>query len=167
VGEGRGRHVDQPDDEAWLLELAARIDEGRPIDWARVEAAAGPEALEIVRALRVIETMAIRGREPVVAVQSAAVTESQQQPEDEPQSDRYRSVAPSPPEEIRRKLIFGVALIFALGSVYAGLFEARALQFALAGLALAAVVVALFTGANPPTPPPAPPWDKPGGGTTA
>ena len=41
--------------------------------------------------------------------------------DDEPVSDRYRSYTPSEPAEIRRKLLFGVALLLAMASVYAGL----------------------------------------------
>ncbi len=78
---------------------------------------------------------------------------------DEPVSDRYRSAAPSEPAEIRRKLLFGVALVLSMVSVYAGLFEwGRALQFGFAGLAVAAVLIALITGAaGPPGAPPSPP----------
>ena len=78
---------------------------------------------------------------------------------DEPISDRYRSSAPSDPAEIRRKLLFGVALVLALASVYAGLLEwGRALQFGFAGLAVAAVLIALISGAaGPPGAPPRPP----------
>lgn len=171
--------MDQPDDdEAWLLELAGLVDEGRPIDWAQVEAAAGPQAVDVVRALRVIEAMAMRGRPPADAVQSAAVTvpPSSEPPADPtpvpappaaeaPQSDRYRSVEPSPPEEIRRKLLFGVALVLAMASVYVGLLiRVPALQYALAGLAVLVVLIALVTGAAPP-PPPSDDRTPPGGPT--
>ena len=160
--------MDQPDDEAWLLDLAARIDDGRPIDWARVEAAAGPEALDVVRALQVLETVAIRGRHQALAIESAAVTAqppfepppAAQTPgapppsEDGPVSDRYRSIAPSSPEEIRRKLLFFAALLLSLASVLVGLvLQIPVLQFTLVGLAVLAVVVALMTGTPPPAPP--------------
>ena len=150
-----------------LRDLAARIDEGRPIDWARVEADAGPESVEVVRALRVIEAVAIRGRQPALAVRSAGVTSSPPEPPpaagapagapptaDEAHADRYRTIEPSPPEEIRRKLLFGVALVLALASVYVGLLlQSRALQYTLAGLAVLVVFIALLTGARPPAPP--------------
>lgn len=170
--------MDQPE-EAWLVDLAARIDEGRPIDWARVEAAADPESVEVVRALRVIEAVAIRGRQPALAVRSAGVTASPPEPSPgagapeaappttgAPHADRYRSIEPSPPEEIRRKLLFGVALVLSLASVYAGLLlQSRAIQYTLAGLAVLAAFVALLTGARPPGPPP--PDPNPGGGPPA
>jgi hypothetical protein len=73
---------------------------------------------------------------------------------DAPHADRYRSTAPSPPEEIRRKLLFGVALVLALASVYVGLLlQVPTLQYALVGLAVLVVFVALITGAGPPGPP--------------
>ena len=167
--------MDQPE-EGWLLDLAARIDEGRPIDWARAEAAAGPQAADLVRALRVIESVAISGRRPGLAVRSAAVTASPPEPPPpagasdvappsagEPHGDRYRSIEPSPPEEIRRKLLFGAALVLSLASVYVGLLVgSRALQYTLAGLAVLVAFIALLTGARPPAPPPANP--SPGGG---
>ena len=84
--------------------------------------------------------------------------------DDEPVSDRHRSYTPSEPAEIRRKLLFGVALLLAMASVYAGLFGwGRLLQYGLAGLAVMTVLIALITGATgPPRPPdgrPAPaPW---------
>jgi hypothetical protein len=73
---------------------------------------------------------------------------------DEPLSDRYRSREPSSPEEIKRKLYFGAALVLALTSVYAGLFGWRRAQYLLAGLAVLTVLLALITGATgPPRPP--------------
>jgi hypothetical protein len=74
--------------------------------------------------------------------------------DDEPVPDRYRSFTPSEPAEIRRKLLFGVALVLSMVSVYAGLLEwGRALQFGFAGLAVAAVLLALISGApGPPRP---------------
>lgn len=161
--------MDQPD-EAWLLELAARVDDGLPIDWGRVEAAAGPEDLDVIRALRVIETVAIRGRHHALAIESAAVTAQPPPqpppaderpgaapgPEDEPVSDRYRSITPSSPEEIRRKLLFGAALVLSLASVLVGLLlQWRTIQFVLVGMAVVIVFIALFTAAKPPAPPPA------------
>jgi hypothetical protein len=81
---------------------------------------------------------------------------------DEPVSDRYRSYTPSEPAEIRRKLLFGVALLLAMASVYAGLLGwGRVLQYGLAGLAMLTVLIALISGA---TGPPRPP-DAPGGPT--
>jgi hypothetical protein len=71
--------------------------------------------------------------------------------DDAPVSDRYRSNAPSEPAEIRRKLFFGAALLFALGSVYAGLLGwGRLLQYGLAGLAVFTVVAAIVSGAAAP-----------------
>jgi hypothetical protein len=70
---------------------------------------------------------------------------------DEPVSDRYRSYTPSEPAEIRRKLLFGVALVLSLVSVYAGLLEwGRAVQFGFALLAVATVLIALISGATGP-----------------
>jgi hypothetical protein len=73
---------------------------------------------------------------------------------DEPVSDRYRSYTPSEPAEIRRKLLFGVALVLALMSVYAGLFEwGIVLQYGFGSAAAATVMIALITGATgPPRP---------------
>lgn len=66
-------------------------------------------------------------------------------------SDRYRTHTPSEPAEIRRKLMFGVALLLSLGSVYAGLLGwGRVVQYGLAGLAVLTVLVALVTGAAAP-----------------
>jgi hypothetical protein len=82
---------------------------------------------------------------------------------DAPVSDRYRSWTPSEPAEIHRKLLFGVALVLALASVYAGLLQwGRLVQYGLATLALVVVVVALVSGAQGPPgaaagpPPPGP-----------
>ncbi len=76
-------------------------------------------------------------------------------PDDEPVSDRYRSYTPSEPAEIRRKLLFGVALVLAMVSVYAGLLEwGRVLQFGFAALAVATVLIALISGATGPPGPP-------------
>jgi len=78
-------------------------------------------------------------------------------PDDERVSDRYRSSTPSEPAEIRRKLLFGVALVLALVSVYAGLLEwGRVLQFGFAGLAVATVLLALISGATGPPGSPGP-----------
>lgn len=103
------------------------------------------------------------------AVQSLPVTEPVRTPpvspaDDEPVSDRYRSYAPSEPAEIRRKLLFGAALLLAMASVYAGLFGwGRVLQYGLASLAVLTVLVALITGATgPPRPPGAPGGPTPG-----
>jgi hypothetical protein len=72
-------------------------------------------------------------------------------PDDEPVSDRYRSYTPSEPAEIHRKLLFGVALVLAMVSVYAGLFQwGRVVQFGFAALAVATVLIALITGATGP-----------------
>ena len=68
-------------------------------------------------------------------------------------SDRFRSREPSSPEEIRRKLFFGGALVLALASVYSGLFGWRLVQYLLSGLAVLTVLIALIAGAVPPRPP--------------
>jgi hypothetical protein len=85
-------------------------------------------------------------------------------PADAPVSDRYRSSEPSEPAEIRRKLLFGVALVLAMASVYAGLLGwGRLLQYGLAGVAVLTVFAALVSGIpgrpQPPVPPaqPGPP----------
>jgi fumarate reductase subunit C len=66
-------------------------------------------------------------------------------------SDRYRSYTPSEPAEIRRKLLFGVALVLSVASVYAGLLEwGPFIQYGLAGLALLIVLIALASGASGP-----------------
>jgi hypothetical protein len=76
---------------------------------------------------------------------------------DEPVSDRYRSHVPSEPAEIRRKLLFGAALVLSMMSVYSGLLGwGRVLQYGFAGLAVAVVLVALVSGATGPPRPPAP-----------
>jgi hypothetical protein len=88
-------------------------------------------------------------------------------PAEPPVSDRYRSNAPADPAEIRRKLLFGVALVMALVSVYAGLLQwGRLLQYGFAGLAVLTVFIALLSGlAAPPRPPvPPPPPGQPGAG---
>jgi hypothetical protein len=89
-------------------------------------------------------------------------------PDDEPVSDRYRSYTPSDPAEIRRKLLFGVALVLSLVSVYAGLLEwGRVLQFGFAGLAVATVLIALISGATGPPGPTGPTGGStPGPGST-
>jgi hypothetical protein len=70
---------------------------------------------------------------------------------EEPVSDRYRSFTPSEPAEIRRKLLFGAALLLAMASVYAGLLGwGRVLQYGLAGLAVLVVLIALISGATGP-----------------
>jgi XTP/dITP diphosphohydrolase len=75
-------------------------------------------------------------------------------PDDEPVADRYRSHVPSDPAEIRRKLLFGAALVLSLLSVYAGLLQwGRPLQYGFAGLAVLTVLIALVSGATgPPRP---------------
>jgi len=71
--------------------------------------------------------------------------------DDEPISDRYRSYTPSEPAEIRRKLLFGAALVLAMVSVYAGLLGwGRVIQYGVAGLAVLTVMVALVSGATGP-----------------
>jgi XTP/dITP diphosphohydrolase len=71
--------------------------------------------------------------------------------DDEPVSDRYRSFTPSEPAEIRRKLLFGAALLLAMASVYAGLLGwGRVLQYGLAGLSVLTVLIALVSGATGP-----------------
>ena len=161
--------MDRRDQEAWLRALAARVDDGRPIDWdaeeRRGEAVVGQR--DIVRALRIVAEIADqarpdRPRQPTEAVQSSPVTEplpTSPAPDggDQPVSDRYRSFTPSEPAEIRRKLLFGAALILALASVYAGLLGwGRGLQYGLAGLAVLVVVIALISGATGPPQPPRP-----------
>jgi hypothetical protein len=159
--------VDQREQDAWLQALAARVDEGEPIDWVAEERRVGRDGRQVVRALRIVADIADEARRPKETVQSAPVTlpvpESTPDPvrpapatpaDDEPISDRYRSSAPSEPAEIRRKLLFGVALLLALASVYAGLLGwGRVLQYGLAGLAVLTVLIALISGATgPPRP---------------
>jgi hypothetical protein len=159
--------VDQRDQEAWLLGLAARVDDGQPIDWQAEERRAGLEQRDIVRALRIIAEIAGQARSDQAspsteAVESTAVTEPlppspAPHADDEPVSDRYRSFTPSEPAEIRRKLLFGAALVLALASVYAGLLGwGRVLQYGLAGLAVLVVLIALISGATGPPQPPKP-----------
>jgi hypothetical protein len=82
---------------------------------------------------------------------------------DEPVSDRHRSWTPSEPAEIRRKLLFGAALILALISVYAGLLGwGSVLQYGFASLAAATVLIALITGATGPPRPASPVTGPPG-----
>jgi hypothetical protein len=49
-----------------------------------------------------------------------------------------------------RRLWFGAALISAFGSIYAGMFGLRVLQFPLIMLAITALVLALRSDATPP-----------------
>ena len=148
-------------DEAWLQALAARVDDGQPIDWEAEERRAGGEQADIVRALRIVAEIAGQARQPTETVESTPVTESlptSPAPDgDEPVSDRYRSFTPSEPAEIRRKLLFGAALLLALASVYSGLLGwGRVLQYGLAGLAVLVVLIALVSGATGPPQPPRP-----------
>lgn len=161
--------------------LAARVDEGESIDWAAEEERVGPEGRHVVRALRIVAEIADDARRSVETVQSAPGTQPLTLPptqpttepvrtppappaDEEPVSDRYRSYTPSEPAEIRRKLLFGVTLVLALASVFAGLFRwGRVLQFGLAGLAVLTVLMALISGATgPPRPPGAPGGPTPG-----
>jgi hypothetical protein len=75
-------------------------------------------------------------------------------PGDEP-VPAHRQHIPASPAEMRRKLLFGVALICSLASVYTGLFQVgRPIQLTLAAMAVLVVLVALISGApGPPTPP--------------
>ena len=158
----RGTGVDQRDQDAWLEGLAARVDAGEPIDWVAEEERVGPEGQHVVRALRIVAEIAAGARRPTETVQSAPVTEPirttpDPPADDEPVSDRYRSYTPSEPAEIRRKLLFGVALLLAMASVYAGLLGwGRLLQYGLAGLAVLTVLIALISGATGPPSPPGP-----------
>jgi hypothetical protein len=168
----RGTCVDQRDQDAWLQALAARVDEGEPIDWVAEEGRVGPEGRPVVQALRIVAEIADGSRRSMETVQSALVTQPGTEPirppappaDDEPVSDRYRSFTPSEPAEIRRKLLFGVALLLALASVYAGLLGwGRLLQYGLAGLAVLTVLIALISGATgPPRPPDVPGGPAPG-----
>jgi hypothetical protein len=155
--------VDQRDQDAWLQALAGRVDDGGPIDWDEEERRVGPEGRHVVRALRIVAEIAGEARRPVETVQSLPVTEPLRTPpatpaDDEPVSDRYRSYTPSEPAEIRRKLLFGVTLLLALASVYAGLLKwGPVVQYGLAALAVITVLIALISGATgPPRPPDAP-----------
>jgi len=159
--------VDQREQDAWLQALAARVDQGDAIDWVAEERRAGGNGRRVVRALRIVAEIADEARRPMETVQSVPVTEPVPEPtidpvrpapatrvDDEPISDRYRSSTPSEPAEIRRKLLFGVALLLALASVYAGLLGwGRVLQYGLAVLAVLTVLIALISGATgPPRP---------------
>jgi hypothetical protein len=154
--------VDQRDREAWLEALAAQVDDGQPIDWAAEERRAGAAQGDVVRALRIVAEIAVQARHGTEAVESTAVTDPlppspAPDADDEPVSDRYRSFTPSEPAEIRRKLLFGAALVLAMASVYAGLLGwGRTLQYGLAGLAVLVVLVALISGATGPPQPPGP-----------
>ncbi len=159
--------MNRRDQEAWLLALATRVDEGQPVDWAEAERDVDVESREVVRALRIVAEIAQQGRQAAETVQSPLVTDPTPTPptlsaDDEPVSDRYRSNTPSEPAEIKRKLLFGVALVLAIASVYAGLLGwGRLLQYGLAGLALLTILVALVTGAT------GPPQSSKGPGPTA
>ena len=170
--------MDQGDQDAWLQTLAARVDEGESIDWVAEEQRAGPEGRHVVRALRIVAEIADGARRSMETVQSVPVTDpltrQLTQPttepvrtpsaDDEPVSDRYRSYTPSEPAEIRRKLLFGVTLLLAIASVYAGLLGwGPVVQYGLASLAVVTVLVALISGATgPPRPPDAPGGPTPG-----
>jgi hypothetical protein len=57
------------------------------------------------------------------------------------------TIPPAEPAEIRRKLLFGAALVLAMVSMYAGVFNwGRGLQYGLALAAMAIVLLALVTG---------------------
>lgn len=154
--------MDQRDQDAWLERLAARVDEGEPIDWDAEEQRVDSDGRHVVRALRIVAEIAAGARPATETVQSAPVTEPIRTPpapptDDEPVSDRYRSYTPSEPAEIRRKLLFGVALVLAMASVYAGLLGwGPVLQYGLAGLAVLTVLIALISGATGPPRPPGP-----------
>jgi hypothetical protein len=169
--------VDRREQDAWLQGLAARVDEGESIDWPAEEQRVGLEGRRIVRALRIVAEIAEQARRSPETVQSTAVTQPATQPttepvrtppatagDDEPVSDRYRSYTPSEPAEIRRKMLFGVTLLLALASVYAGLLGWGAVvQYGLASLAVITVLIALISGASgPPRPPDAPGGPTPG-----
>ena len=170
--------MDQRDQDAWLQALAARVDEGDSIDWVAEEQRIGPEGRHVVRALRIVAEIADGARRSMETVQSVPVTDpltrQLTQPttepvrtpsaDDEPVSDRYRSYTPSEPAEIRRKLLFGVTLLLAIASVYAGLLGwGPVVQYGLAALAVVTVLVALISGATgPPRPPDAPGGPMPG-----
>jgi hypothetical protein len=162
VGAPGGQGVDQRD-EAWLQALAARVDDGQPIDWEAEERRARGEQADIVRALRIVAEIAGQARQATETVESTPVTErlppspAPNDADDEPVSDRYRSFTPSEPAEIRRKLLFGASLVLALASVYSGLLGwGRVLQYGLAGLAVLVVLIALVSGATGPPQPPRP-----------
>lgn len=55
-----------------------------------------------------------------------------------------------------RRLWFGVALFSAFGSMYAGLFGLRAVQYPMIGLAVVAVVMAVRAPSPPPPTDPRP-----------
>ena len=152
--------MEQRDQEAWLQDLAARVDDGQPVDWEAAERWADGDGRRVVRALRIVAEIAYRGRRPDGAgLQSDAVPETDPQKPpapltETPVSDRFRSAEPSTPEEIRRKLLFGLALLLAFSSVLTGLLlQIRALQIGLAVMALVAVVLGLVAGVRPPAPP--------------
>jgi XTP/dITP diphosphohydrolase len=70
---------------------------------------------------------------------------------DEPVADPHRSNVPSDPAEIRRKLLFGAALVLSLLSVYAGLLGwGKPLQYGFTALAVASALAALVSGATGP-----------------
>jgi hypothetical protein len=50
---------------------------------------------------------------------------------------------------VRRKLLTGLALILALGSIYSGMLGVRAVQLVLAAAAMIAVASALMTRSHP------------------
>jgi hypothetical protein len=67
------------------------------------------------------------------------------------------------PVVVQRRLWFGVAMICAFGSIYAGLFGLRTVQYVLIGLA----VLVLILGLGSPSPPDARRPDAQGGDDTA
>ena len=66
----------------------------------------------------------------------------------EPRRDLTSDARPqTEPGDVRRKLFFGLALVLAMGSMYAGILGAgRVVQYGLAILALIVVVVAMASG---------------------
>jgi hypothetical protein len=151
--------VNPQDREAILEAVAAVIDAGEPVDWAQAERDLDDEGRETLGALRVVAEIRARRWEQGRGIESARVTEfpapapETPPPSDPPVSDRFRSREPSTPEQIRRKLLFGVALVLALLSLYAGLFGWQMARYLLSGLAAATALIALLTGAGRPRPP--------------
>lgn len=152
--------MNRQDREAILHAVAAVIDAGQPVDWERAERDLDDEGRETLNALKVVAEIRARRWEQGRAIESAGVTdfpkpapETPSPPSDQPVSDRFRSREPSSPEQIRRKLYFGVALVLALLSLYAGLFGWAVTRYLLAGMAATMALVALITGAGRPRPP--------------
>ncbi len=77
------------------------------------------------------------------------MSQGPRQPTPDETRPEHPTLPPSEPSEIKRKLFFGMALVLAMASMYAGLLGwGRPIQYSLAVLALIVVGIAVATGAT-------------------